>query len=195
MSKKHIIIPIVTFLLGAFVVHMAFFTISDISGYAPSYTDPLTEEEFTKAQEEGEASFNGPPTTEKNKGYSIETLIHCHKETSVCDVASANIVKYTSGPSLQPSLQHYKITQWSDEGIIEATFEYEPISCGIYSLQANVKTREVTMGYKPHADRDKEACADEPFEGNKKLDFNMDSKPLFGSSKSDVHYFIGEMSL
>ena len=194
MSKKHIIIPIISFFLGAFIVHMFSFTISDISGYAPSYTDPLTEEEFTRVQEEGEASFYGSPTTEKNKGYSIEILIHCRKETSFCDVASANIVKYTGGPSLQPSLQHYKITQWSDEGIIEATFEHESVSCGIYSLQANVKTREVTMGYKPHADRDKEACANEPYEGNQKLDFNMNSKPLLGSIKSDLHYYISKMS-
>lgn len=193
MLKKQFLIPLATFILGALVVHLTFFTISDIRGYAPSYTDPLTEEEFQKAQLEGKATFNGSPTIERNSGYSIETLVHCDKIAAICDVTSATIIKYSGGPLLQPSHYSYNITEWSDGGNITAVYEDETTNCGIYSIEANVKTREISIGYKSHSNNDKEQCANEPTEGTRKLDFNMDSESLLGALKSDIHYFLTEL--
>lgn len=192
MSKKQIIIPIATFLLGALIVHLSFFTVSDIRGYAPSYTDPLTEEEFVEAQQKGEAIFNGSPAPEENTAYNIEYLIECHRNTSVCDVASARVIEYTSGPSLETDLYQYNITQWSDDGLIKANLESDVKGCGIYSLEANVKTREVIVSYKSQGETNVTVCGESPIEGQTKLDFGQ-RRGFFGKIRSDLHYSLGEL--
>jgi hypothetical protein len=195
MSKKHIFISIASFILGALVVYFSSFTVSELKGYAPSYTSPLTDEQFAAAQQKGEAMFNGSPTTEEGDGYRIETVISCRKEISECTSASAVITPYTSGPGLSVELVRYKITEWTDEGKITAVVEPKENDCGVYGLRADVKSREVFVNYKTKEGVNKPTCENSPQDGETKLDFNMseESDSFLLSLKSDMYYAIGEL--
>jgi hypothetical protein len=195
MSKKQIVVPLVSFLLGASTVWLSSFSITDMSGVAPSYTAPLTDQEFTAAQEKGEVTFNGSPTTKEGGAYNIEMFVHCRREVSECAVASTIITDYTSGPGLSTELKNYKITEWSDEGNITAVLEPKENDCGTYGLRADVKSREIFVNYKIKEGVNKDVCENLQPNGETKLDFNMaeGTNTILSSLKSDIQYALGEL--
>ncbi len=195
MTKKQTMLYIGVFLLGMLVTYLSFFTVDEIGGYAPSYTAPLTDEEFAEAQKDGKATFNGSPTTIEGNPQSIDMVINCRKATGFCIAATTHITKYTLGPSMEQIISYYKISDWSDEGIIKASIEPVPSDCGVYSLEANVRSREVTVIYTSTEGVNKETCTNPGQDGQTKLDFNMafGSMSFLQGIKMDIHYALGEL--